>query len=76
MGAIKRNITDITNLKRGDVQVIKVYRGDTFIWAAGPPPTEAYVVNSWSITNPYYWFENAKDTDSIQITKILELFKL
>lgn len=38
MGAIKRNITDISNLKRGDVQINKVYRGSTLIWESGTPP--------------------------------------
>lgn len=38
MGAIKRNITDISNLKRGAVQVSKVYRGTNLIWESGTPP--------------------------------------
>lgn len=38
MGAIKRNITDISNLKRGDVQINKVYRGTNLIWESGAPP--------------------------------------
>ena len=76
MGDIKRQITDVADIKRGSTNIEKVYRANTLIWQRTTPPTEAYVVNSWSITNPYYWFENATDTDSIQITKILELFKL
>ena len=40
MGVIKRNITDISNLKRGDVQISKVYRGTTVIWTGGAPTPE------------------------------------
>lgn len=36
MGAIKRNITDISALKRGANNVAAVYRGSTLIWPTGP----------------------------------------
>ena len=47
MGAIKRNITDISNLKRGDVQISKVYRGTTVIWTGGVVPPEPYSIESF-----------------------------
>lgn len=74
--AIKRNITDISALKRGANNVTAVYRGNTLIWPTTPPPSQAYVLNSWDIENPYYWFEQATSTDSIQTVKIMEFFKL
>ena len=45
MGAIKRNITDISNLKRGDVQVSKVYRGDILIWTNAPVSATKWLTN-------------------------------
>jgi hypothetical protein len=44
--AIKRNITDITNLRRGSNQVTAVYRGTTLIWPTTPPSDN----NTW-LTN-------------------------
>lgn len=43
MGAIKRNITDISNLKRGDVQVSKVYRGAVLVWTNAPVATPTWL---------------------------------
>ena len=41
--AIKRNITDISALKRGANNVTAVYRGNTLIWPTTPPPTPIVV---------------------------------
>jgi len=35
--AIKRNITDISTLKRGANTLTAVYRGSTLIWPTTPP---------------------------------------
>ena len=51
MGAIKRNITDISNLKRGAVQMSKVYQGVTLIWSNAPTQN---VVNSFELVNSAY----------------------
>ena len=51
MAAIKRNITDISNLKRGDVQISKVYRGTTVIWSGGAPtPETTWLTNGLNIS--------------------------
>ena len=45
--AIKRNITDISALKRGANNLTAVYRGTTLIWPTTPPPTvRGYVINA------------------------------
>jgi len=50
MGAIKRNITDISNLKRGDVQVSKVYRGDILIWTNAPVSQTTWLTNGLNVS--------------------------
>lgn len=42
--AIKRNITDIANLRRGANQVTAVYRGNLLIWPNIVPPSDN---NTW-----------------------------
>ena len=60
MAAIKRNITDISNLKRGDVQITKVYRGANLIWTNAPvPPTPVtYSIDSFADTYNGYLAPN------------------
>lgn len=74
--AIKRNITDVSTLKRGANTLSAVYRGTTLIWPTTPPPSEPYIINSWNVENPYYWYEQATSENSIQTIKIMEFFKL
>ena len=50
MGAIKRNITDISNLKRGGVQISKVYRGAVLIWTNAPVATQTWLTNGLNIS--------------------------
>ena len=50
MGAIKRNITDISNLKRGDVQMSKVYRGDILIWTNAPTASPKWLTTGLAQT--------------------------
>lgn len=47
--AIKRNITDISALKRGANNVTAVYRGNTLIWPTTPPPV-SNLVDSYNST--------------------------
>ena len=53
MGAIKRNITDISNIKRGAVQMSAVYRGADLIWPSTPTPT-GNVIQSFALVNSSY----------------------
>ena len=50
MGAIKRNITDISNLKRGAVQMSKVYRGDILIWPSGPVSETTWLTSALNVS--------------------------
>jgi len=49
MGAIKRNITDISNLKRGAVQMSKVYRGANLIWSNAPSTSTKWLTNGLNL---------------------------
>lgn len=61
MGLIKRNITDITDLLRGNVDVNFVYRGNVLVWQRVTPGVP--VLNSFR--NGYYQalFAPPVDTD-------------
>lgn len=56
--AIKRNITDISTLKRGANTLSAVYRGTTLIWPSTPPPVgPSFFINTWSFDTGYYPLE-------------------
>jgi hypothetical protein len=50
MGAIKRNITDISNLKRGAAQVVKVYRGANLVWTNAPAASATWLTNGLNMS--------------------------
>ena len=43
MGAIKRNITDVSAIYVGSTDVTKIYRGASLVWEGGAPPTPIIV---------------------------------
>lgn len=70
--AIKRNITDISTLKRGANTLAAVYRGSTLIWPTTPPVTPDFFINSWNFDSGYYPLEPT----GIQDEKLAMIFRL
>lgn len=46
--AIKRNITDISTLKRGANTLSAVYRGTSLIWPSNPPAPVVWMIDTWT----------------------------
>ena len=75
MGDIKRQITDVADIKRGSTNIEKVYRAQTLIWQRTTPVTPGFSVNTWDIDTGYCILESA-DPAIIQTEKIAEIFKI
>jgi hypothetical protein len=70
--AIKRNITDISTLKRGANTLSAVYRGTSLIWPSNPPVEPGFFINTWLLDTGYYPLEPT----GIQDEKLAMLFRL
>ena len=46
--AIKRNITDISTLKRGANTLSAVYRGTILLWPSNPPAPVVWTIDTWT----------------------------
>jgi len=59
---MKRGITDITNPRRGNIDIQKVYRGSVLVYSRTPPPPQIIEDFQSLVSNDYIINDNKYQT--------------
>ena len=63
MGKVERGITDVTNIRRGNTSLSKIYRGQSLIWQPAAPAPSYVTTNLYVYVDPFAGFDGTTITD-------------